>query len=88
MPIDGAFYACVRLPSGGDSLAAALELVEHRGVAVVPGRAFGDSLEGWLRLSWVAPIEQVEEGLRRIVDALAGGRIVARAKPARQPNLS
>ena len=66
VPIDGAFYACVKLPHGSDSLAAALELVERRGVVAIPGRIFGDSLEGWLRISWVAPIEDVEEGLRRI----------------------
>ena len=66
VPIDGAFYACVRLPSGNDSLAAALELVEHRGVVAIPGRIFGETLEGWLRLSWVAPIDQFREGLRRI----------------------
>ncbi len=64
--IDGAFYACVQLPRGGDSLAAALELVENRGVVAIPGRIFGDSLEGWLRISWVAPMADVEEGLRRI----------------------
>jgi aspartate/methionine/tyrosine aminotransferase len=66
VPIDGAFYACVKLPHGRDSLTAALELVENRGVVAIPGRIFGDSLEGWLRISWVAPIEDVEEGLRRI----------------------
>jgi aspartate/methionine/tyrosine aminotransferase len=66
VPIDGAFYVCVRLPRGTDSLAAALELVEHCNVVTIPGRIFGDTLEGWLRLSWVAPIEQFEEGLRRI----------------------
>jgi aspartate/methionine/tyrosine aminotransferase len=66
VPIDGAFYVCVRLPGGGDSVAAALELVERRGVVAIPGRIFGETLEGWLRLSWVAPIEQFSEGLRRI----------------------
>jgi aspartate/methionine/tyrosine aminotransferase len=66
VPVDGAFYACVKLPHGNDSLAAALDLVENRGVVAIPGRIFGDSLEGWLRLSWVAPIEDFEEGLRRI----------------------
>lgn len=66
VPIDGAFYVCVRLPRGTDSLAAALELVERRNVVTIPGRIFGDTLEGWLRLSWVAPIDQFEEGLRRI----------------------
>ena len=66
VPVDGAFYACVKLPRGTDSLAAALELVEHRGVVAIPGRIFGDSLEGWLRLSWVAPIDEFAEGLARI----------------------
>jgi aspartate/methionine/tyrosine aminotransferase len=66
VPIDGAFYVCVRLPHGGDSLAAALELVERHDVAAIPGRIFGDSLEGWLRVSWVAPLDDVAEGLRRI----------------------
>jgi len=66
VPIDGAFYVCVRLPNGGDSIAAAYELVEHRGVAAIPGRIFGPSLEGWLRLSWVAPIDDVAAGLRRV----------------------
>lgn len=66
VPVEGAFYVCVRLPRGTDSIAAALELVEHRGVVAIPGRIFGDSLEGWLRLSWVAPIDAFEEGVRRI----------------------
>ena len=66
VPVDGAFYACVQLPRGGDSLTAALDLVENRGVVAIPGRIFGDTLEGWLRLSWVAPIDDVREGLARI----------------------
>ncbi len=68
VPIDGAFYACVRLPRSDDSLAAALDLVENRGVVAIPGCIFGDTLEGWLRLSWVAAIEDLREGLRRIAD--------------------
>jgi len=31
-----------------------------------PAASSADSLEGWLRLSWVAPLDQFEEGLRRI----------------------
>ncbi len=72
VPIDGAFYACVKLPRGDDSLAASLELVENRGVVAIPGRIFGDTLEGWLRLSWVAPLDDLREGLRRIADLWAG----------------
>jgi aspartate/methionine/tyrosine aminotransferase len=43
-----------------------MELVENRGVVAIPGRIFGDSLEGWLRISWVAPLPEIAEGLRRI----------------------
>ena len=63
---DGAFYACVKLASGGDSVAAALTLVESRGVVAIPGRIFGAAFEGWLRLSFVAPLAGFREGLRRI----------------------
>jgi aspartate/methionine/tyrosine aminotransferase len=63
---DGAFYVCVRLARGGDSIAAAHALVEHYGVVAIPGRIFGETLEGWLRLSFVAPLDAFAEGLRRI----------------------
>jgi len=66
LPIDGAFYTCVRLPRGGDSLAAAERLVERDGVLAIPGSIFGATLEGWLRLSWVGPLDTFAEGLRRI----------------------
>lgn len=66
---DGAFFACVRLPQGGDSVAAALRLVEEHDVVAIPGRTFGDELEGWLRLSWVAPIDAFRTGLQRIAQA-------------------
>lgn len=66
LPIDGAFYACVRLPSGGNSLAAAERLVERDGVLAIPGSIFGATLEGWLRVSWVGSLDAFSEGLRRI----------------------
>ncbi|MDE2482474.1 MAG: pyridoxal phosphate-dependent aminotransferase [bacterium] len=73
---EGSFYACMRLPEGVRSLDAALELIEEHDVLAIPGGAFGASFESWLRLSWVAPIEQVREGIARIAayirDASAG----------------
>ncbi len=65
-PIDGAFYACVRLHDGANSLVAANELIDRHDVVAIPGVAFGAALEGWLRLSWVAPIDDVREGIARI----------------------
>ncbi len=63
---EGAFYACVRLPDDESSLEAAGDLIERYDVVAIPGVAFGASLEGWLRLSWVAPMEVVGEGIARI----------------------
>jgi aminotransferase len=68
---EGTFYACVRLPRGADSLAAAHELIERHNVVTIPGIAFGESMEGWLRVSWVSSLERVAEGLRRIADYCA-----------------
>ena len=66
---DGAFYACVKLPEGSNAVAAALRLVDEHDVVTIPGSIFGATLEGWLRLSWVAPIEAFREGLSRIASA-------------------
>jgi len=69
IPPEGDFYSMVRL-RGGESLRAAERLLEEERVVTVPGVAFGASGEGWLRLSWVAPREALEEGVRRIAAAL------------------
>jgi aspartate aminotransferase len=63
---EGSFYACVRLPDGVGSYDAAMALIEEYDVLAIPGIAFGSGFEGWLRLSWVAPIEKVREGIKRI----------------------
>ena len=66
IPPEGSFYACVRLPDGMPSYDAAVQLAEEHDVIAIPGIAFGKSFEGWLRLSWVASLEHVREGLARI----------------------
>jgi aspartate/methionine/tyrosine aminotransferase len=65
---EGAFYVCVRLPEGMTSLGAADELIERFDVVAIPGIAFGKSMEGWLRLSWVAQTERVRAGVARIAE--------------------
>jgi aspartate/methionine/tyrosine aminotransferase len=67
---DGAFYVCVKLAQGRDSLAAAYRLIEEHDVVTMPGSIFGPALEGWLRLSWVAPVDVFREGLARIAGAV------------------
>jgi aspartate/methionine/tyrosine aminotransferase len=63
---EGSFYVCVRLPGGMESLPAAHALADTHGVIAIPGIAFGASFEGWLRLSWVAPVDLFSEGVARI----------------------
>lgn len=63
---DGSFYACVRLPEGVRSRDAATTLADAYDVITIPGEAFGECFEGWLRLSWVAPLDDFREGLNRI----------------------
>jgi aspartate/methionine/tyrosine aminotransferase len=63
---DGAFYVCVQPPGVTDSLAAALHLIDAEDVVTIPGRTFGPTLEGWLRLSWVAPLDAFRVGVERI----------------------
>ncbi len=66
---DGAFYVCVKLPNGTSSLAAAHRLLDEHDVVTMPGSIFGATLEGWLRLSWVAPIDTFRTGLAIIASA-------------------
>jgi aspartate aminotransferase len=68
---EGAFYVAVGLPPGTSSLAAANELIDRYDVVAIPGIAFGESMEGWLRLSWVGESERVRAGLFRIAEYCA-----------------
>jgi aspartate/methionine/tyrosine aminotransferase len=68
---EGAFYVCVRLPKGASSLDAANTLIGRFDVVAIPGVAFGESMEGWLRLSWVASAERVRDGVTRIAEFCA-----------------
>lgn len=69
---NGAFYFFIRIadassdnPDPGTRFAQ--RLLEEFEVAVVPGAAFGTP--EWIRLSYAAPIEDVLEGVRRLVSA-------------------
>jgi aspartate aminotransferase len=68
LPIDGSFYACVWLGKGVASVDAAMTLIEKADVLTIPGSIFGDAFEGWLRLSWVAQLDQVRQGIARIAE--------------------
>ncbi|MCW8924705.1 MAG: pyridoxal phosphate-dependent aminotransferase [Xanthomonadales bacterium] len=74
-PSDGAFYAFpsfAAIIDGMDDIRDDVELaawmLEHAGVAMVPGTAFG--APGHLRLSYATSMENLEECVRRIKAAL------------------
>lgn len=67
---DGAFYTMVNVSEHGNSLAIAEKLLEH-GVITIPGSAFGNEGEGYLRISFCADEAQLEEGVTRMKRALS-----------------
>src|SRR5213594_4718566 len=71
----GAFYVLADARRfAADSRQLALELLAHCHVAVTPGIAFGGNAEGYLRFSYAASLERIQEGLRRLGRFLAGSR--------------
>lgn len=67
---DGAFYTMVNTSAFGSSVEVAEALLEHR-VISVPGSAFGNESEGFLRVSFCADKPVLAEGVRRIGKALS-----------------
>lgn len=67
----GAFYVLVDMRSfGRDSLTLAFDILDKAQVALGPGRDFGQAAEGFIRFSFAASLEEIEEGLRRLQRAL------------------
>ncbi len=61
------FYAFPNIKGTGmSSNELANRLLEEAGVALLPGTAFGDAGEGYLRISFAGPMEDIVEGMRRI----------------------
>ncbi|HKK06438.1 MAG TPA: pyridoxal phosphate-dependent aminotransferase [Gammaproteobacteria bacterium] len=76
LPSQGAFYsfpdmreAMARLDGVGDDVALAEYLLEHAGVALVPGSAFG--APGYMRLSFATSIDNLREAAARLDRALS-----------------
>ena len=69
----GAFYALVDISATGMKAEAfAMDLLEKARVIVVPGHAFGDTSDKYVRLSFAASEETIREGIRRIRKYMLG----------------
>ena len=64
---EGAFYVFPSIQSTGmSSEEFCRRLLEEKHVAVVPGNAFGDSGEGFIRISYCYSIKHITEALKRM----------------------
>ncbi|HJQ33834.1 MAG TPA: aminotransferase class I/II-fold pyridoxal phosphate-dependent enzyme [Pyrinomonadaceae bacterium] len=70
---EGAFYTMVDVSAYGDSVSVAERLLAAR-VVTVPGAAFGAEGEGYLRVSFCADLPVLEEGVKRMKEALQVSR--------------
>ena len=65
---DGAFYIFAKIPAGynQDSFAFLKDFAQKKAVAFIPGAAFGQYGEGYIRLSYAASMETIREAMKRL----------------------
>ena len=65
---DGAFYIFAKIPVGynQDSFAFLKDFAHKKAVAFIPGAAFGQYGEGYVRLSYAASMETIREAMKRL----------------------
>ncbi len=74
----GAFYAFPSIEKTGlDDNTFAERLLQEEHVAVVPGRAFGESGKGFVRMSYATAYEKIEEALEQIAHFVERQRPIA-----------
>jgi LL-diaminopimelate aminotransferase len=60
------FYLWAKIPSQFDSMSFVQHLLNRAGVLATPGNGFGDAGEGYVRFALTAPVERIQEAVRRI----------------------
>jgi len=68
MPVEGGWYATLRIPALEESEESALRLVREAGVYVHPGVFFGFAMAGIWVVSLLTPTEVFEEGIARVLN--------------------
>ena len=68
----GAFYLFAKIPEGQiqDSMAFCVDLAEKNQLALIPGSAFGEAGEGYIRISYAASPEALAEAMQRLENYL------------------
>ncbi len=63
-PPQGAFYLLIDIsPAGLPSLEFTLRLLNERGVSVAPGSAFGETIDGYARISLASALDDLQRGI-------------------------
>jgi alanine-synthesizing transaminase len=73
LALEAGWYAILRVPALGADEDLAVRLIEREGVVVHPGHFFDFPQDGHLVVSLMTPPVEYEEGLRRLLGAVAGG---------------
>lgn len=65
---NGAFYIFAKIPAGynQDSFAFLKDFARKKAVAFIPGAAFGQYGEGYVRLSYAASMDTIKEAMKRL----------------------
>ena len=71
-PPKGTIYVWAPVPDGHTSASYCELVLEESGVVVSPGGAYGQSGEGWFRISLTVPDERLTEAVERMRSSLAG----------------
>lgn len=73
----GAFYIFAKIPEGfsKNSHDFCYNLAKHTRVALIPGSAFGEAGEGYVRISYAASLSDIEEAMKRITDYIKQNRL-------------
>ncbi|MFV0558857.1 MAG: pyridoxal phosphate-dependent aminotransferase [Enterococcus sp.] len=68
----GAFYLFAKIPThqNQDSMAFCLDLAEKNQLALIPGVAFGETTNNYVRLSYAASLADLEEAMDRLANYL------------------
>ena len=87
----GAFYIFPDIRCTGMTSAEFCEkLVQEEKVAVVPGTAFGAQGEGFVRISYAASMDTIQEALKRMarfvdnIEVVSGSWLVASHEPLKK----
>ena len=71
-PPKGTIYVWAPVPDGHTSASYCELVLEESGVVVSPGGAFGQSGEGFFRISLTVPDERLTEAVERLRSSLGG----------------